>query len=57
MSPYDLGREAFKKGKLGNPYSTNSNNYRSWELGFNNAYFINLKRVKDNEEDKTRNRS
>ena len=50
MNPYVEGQEAFRKGKLGNPYSANSNNNRSWEFGFNTAYFINLKKVKEYEQ-------
>ena len=50
MNPYVEGQEAFRKGKLGNPYSANSNNNRSWEYGFNTAYFINLKKVKEYEQ-------
>ncbi len=56
MNPYVEGQEAFRKGKLGNPYSANSNNNRSWEYGFNTAYFYNLKKVKENEA-QVRNRS
>ena len=50
MNPYDEGQKSFKLGKLGNPYSINSNNNRSWEYGFNTAYFFNLKKVSDNEQ-------
>lgn len=50
MNPYDEGAKSFKQGRLGNPYSLNSNNNRSWEYGFNTAYFFNLKKVRDNEQ-------
>tara|TARA_R100001377_G_scaffold42419_2_gene23944 strand:- start:35 stop:229 length:195 start_codon:yes stop_codon:yes gene_type:complete len=50
MNPYDEGSKSFKNGRLGNPYSLNSNNNRSWEYGFNTAYFFNLKKVSDNEQ-------
>jgi|TARA_R110000824_G_scaffold2719_1_gene12497 hypothetical protein len=50
MNPYDEGQKSFKLGKLSNPYSINSNNNRSWEYGFNTAYFSNLKKVSDNEQ-------
>ena len=50
MNPYDEGQQSFRLGKLGNPYAANSNNNRSWEYGFNTAYFSNLKKVSDNEQ-------
>jgi len=55
MNPYDEGQRSFKSGKLGNPYSVNSNNNRSWEYGFNTAYFSNQKKVKEHEQ-RTRER-
>ena len=56
MNPYDEGQQAFRTGKLDNPYLVNSNNNRSWEYGFNTAYFSNLKKVKEHEQ-KTGKRS
>jgi hypothetical protein len=56
MKPFDKGVDAFKKGKLGNPYRVNTSDHRDWEYGFNKAYFANLKRVQENE-NKIRNRS
>jgi len=55
MNPYDEGQQSFRLGKLGNPYAANSNNNRSWEYGFNTAYFSNLKKVKEHEQ-RTRER-
>jgi hypothetical protein len=53
VNPFNEGQIAFRKGELGNPYPTNTNNNRSWEFGFNTAYFTNLKKVKEYEQ-KTR---
>jgi len=50
VNPFNEGQIAFKKGELGNPYPTNTNNNRSWEFGFNTAYFVNLKKVKEHEQ-------
>ena len=55
MNPYDEGQQSFRIGKLNNPYAVNSNNNRSWEYGFNTAYFSNLKKVKEHEQ-RTRKR-
>ena len=55
MNPYDEGQQSFRLGQLGNPYAANSNNNRSWEYGFNTAYFSNLKKVKEHEQ-RTRER-
>lgn len=43
------GFKSFWNGELGNPYNTDTENYRKWELGFNKAYFINLSNVKKRE--------
>ena len=50
MRPYDQGREAFKVGKLSNPYPTNSKPNKDWEFGFNTEYFKNLKKIKQHEQ-------
>jgi len=50
MKPFEEGKLAFRKGKLGNPYTINTKNNRDWEYGFNVAYFKNLEKVKKNEE-------
>ncbi len=49
VSAYQEGISGFNKGKLSNPYPINSERNRSWEYGFNKAYFLNLKQVKENE--------
>ena len=52
MNPYEQGKQAFKTGKLGNPYQAHTRDNREWEIGFNKAYFSNLERVKEDEQDK-----
>jgi hypothetical protein len=56
MNAFQKGMDAFKKGRLGNPYRPNTKDNRDWEFGFNKAYFSNLEKVKENE-NKIRNRS
>jgi len=56
MKPFQKGIEAFKKGRLENPYRPNTKDNRDWEFGFNRAYFANLEKVLENE-NKIRNRS
>jgi len=46
MNIYKEGYAAFRVGNLSNPYPDNTNNHRSWQFGFNTAYFDNLKKVK-----------
>jgi len=43
------GRKAFKQGNLSNPYNDNSSKAKSWDFGFNRAYFENLEKVKKKE--------
>lgn len=43
---YKEGYASFRVGNLSNPYPDNTNNHRSWQFGFNTAYFDNLKKVK-----------
>ena len=50
MKPYEQGRVAFKAGKIGNPYQAQTKDNREWEMGFNKAYFLNLGRLKENEQ-------
>ena len=51
MSPQEQGNQAFKTGKLNNPfhYKYKFRQHRDWQLGFNKAYFENLKKVKKDE--------
>ena len=54
VSKYSEGNEAFKQGKVNNPYKKDTQWNREWLRGFNSAYFKNLERVKKYE---TRRRS
>lgn len=49
VSKFNEGNEAFRKGKLDNPYKKDTHWNREWLRGFNNAYFKNLERVQKNE--------
>jgi hypothetical protein len=46
MKPYHEGRQAFRKGRIGNPYKENTKDYRDWEFGWNKGYYQNLERVR-----------
>ena len=46
---YNEGNDAFKYGKMNNPYKKNTHWNREWLRGFNSAYFRNLERVDRNE--------
>ena len=44
---FEKGVQAFRRGdKRGNPYHSNTMQYREWERGYTFAYSTNLKRVK-----------
>lgn len=43
------GMKAFKDGNLSNPYNEGSSKAKSWEWGFNKAYFDNLEKVMERE--------
>ena len=60
VTPYDQGKKDFNGGRLNNPYLHHYNfrRHRDWQLGFNQAYFDNLKKVKQREKvDEIRGRS
>ena len=59
MTPQEQGSLAFEEGKLSNPYhyKFKFQRHRDWQLGWNKAYFLNLKKVKQNEKDRLRKRS
>ena len=44
------GMNAFKVGVLTNPYNEGTNKHKQWEFGFNQAYFSNLRKVKEFEQ-------
>ena len=50
VKPFDQGREAFKYGKLGNPYKIDTRPNKDWEFGFNSEYFKNLKKITEHEQ-------
>jgi hypothetical protein len=39
---YLEGVEAFKKGRLNNPYKVYTYYWKEWDRGFNSGYFENL---------------
>jgi len=43
---FDQGYTAFKRGKVWNPFHTDTMQHREWERGFNKAYFEQLERIK-----------
>ena len=45
---FKFGQEAFRKNKK-NPYRENTMQYREWLRGWNSAYIINLKKVRNYE--------
>lgn len=40
---YIEGYEAFRLGRIDCPFTVNTQKYREWMRGFNDAYFENLK--------------
>jgi hypothetical protein len=50
---FERGYLDFKRGRVNNPFHSDTMQYREWERGFNAAYFENLKRVKENEKSRT----
>lgn len=45
LNPFEQGKKAFRQGMVENPFELNSNDGKSWEYGFNKAYFYNLERL------------
>ena len=45
---FKFGQEDFRKNK-NNPYNENTMQYREWLRGWNSAYIINLKKVRNYE--------
>lgn len=43
---YEKGYADFRKGRVGNPFSEDTMQYREWERGFNTAYYEQLNRIK-----------
>jgi len=46
---HQMGYAAFKHGRMTNPFSDDTMQYREWNRGFDRAFYDNLKRVKDHE--------
>ena len=52
MKTTERGKSDFKRGSINNPYHYyhKFKQHRDWQLGFNQAYFENLEKVKKDEE-------
>ena len=46
---FSKGMSDFKRGRIINPYHSNTMQAREWERGFNLSYFQRLERVKKDE--------
>ena len=46
---FSKGMSDFKRGRIMNPYHSNTMQAREWERGFNLSYFQRLERVKKDE--------
>jgi hypothetical protein len=46
---HQMGYDAFKHGRVVNPFNDDTMQYREWYRGFNKAFYDNLKRVKQHE--------
>lgn len=49
MTPFEEGVTHFKSGKVTNPYREGTTKYRSWQHGFDTAYFTNKEKVIEEE--------
>jgi len=47
---FSKGMTDFKRGRLTNPYHSNTMQAREWERGYNLSYFQKLERVKKDED-------
>ena len=47
---FSKGMTDFKRGRLTNPYHSNTMQAREWERGYNLSYFQKLERVKRDED-------
>ena len=46
LNPFEQGRKAFRRGKVVNPFRCKlQRRKKSWEYGFNKAYFYNLNKL------------
>lgn len=51
MRPDQEGYTDFYKGQITNPYNLDTSRHRDWEFGFNRAYFENLEKVQQIEQE------
>ena len=53
---HQMGYSGFKRGRIANPFSEDTMQYREWNRGFSKAFYDNLSRV-TKDETTTRSRS
>jgi len=53
---HQMGYSGFKRGRIANPFSEDTMQYREWNRGFNKAFYDNLSRI-TKDETTTRSRS
>ena len=51
---YEKGYKDFERGRINNPFHPDTMQHREWQRGFDTAFADQLKRVKDNEQHRTR---
>ena len=51
---YEKGYKDFERGRINNPFHADTMQHREWQRGFDTAFADQLKRVKDNEQHRTR---
>ena len=54
---HEKGYKDFRRGVVVNPFPSDTMQYREWERGFNQAYYEQLKRVKEYEQATGRSRA
>ena len=53
---HQMGYNGFKRGRIANPFSEDTMQYREWNRGFSKAFYDNLSRI-TKDETTTRSRS
>jgi|TARA_R110002124_G_scaffold139324_2_gene303511 hypothetical protein len=53
---HQMGYSGFKRGRIANPFSEDTMQYREWNRGFSKAFYDNLSRI-TKDETTTRSRS
>lgn len=51
---YEKGYKDFERGRINNPFHEDTMQHREWQRGFDTAFADQLKRVRDNEQHRTR---